>query len=323
MTDSKENTELRSNYHFGSLYVTYIPLNDLTQLLNDPGKLPKLREETSQPGCLDTFRSFLKMHASERLNAGIAFLQLELTILKAGYKKISDRDGVIHPTSWSGPDVQGIAELCDRYFRRLSTFEVMHESIRSGDVSVGQAFKTFSEFKDDPFLTNSNKASLLANVKGLIDEKPHELVDLKRSDAATYKSIKTLSDEYNAYLLKQRSEQPLARLWANERVFVKTSEELDKAKQKLDTMLSEKGVISSLRDSTASLERFGLRFENSDPVDMFKANLFLANNELVKGRLALGESFTDILSTESDVFGGSFGGGGGVGGVGGGGGGPL
>ena len=81
MSHTPLNSEsLRSKYHLGSLYLTYIPLNDLRHLLNDEGKVSQVKEVASQPATVDTLRTFLNQLPSGSMNDGIAFLQLDFCI---------------------------------------------------------------------------------------------------------------------------------------------------------------------------------------------------------------------------------------------------
>jgi hypothetical protein len=327
MTNLKQLAELRSKYPFGSLYVTYVPVNDLTHLLNDPARLPQLRETVTEPDALDTLSSFLNKEPFGDINEGIAFIQLDLNSFKAGYKKISDREGGIKEIAWSSSEVQVIGGFCDLYFNKQSIFRKVRESISLGRSTLPKAWKDIDKLKDDPFLSNAKVASLLGTFKVLVDRNLPDLETLKLRDASAYQSIKTLKTEYDKYLLKQRTEQPLETLLTNGLILAKRIEQLDQARTNLDTVLAEGKIMTCLKQTAAPFEKFGLRLETSDRWDMFEMNNHLTKAQLTKSGLKLGESSVrDILSDHFDGFGtggggGRFGGGGGGFGGGGGGGG--
>lgn len=314
MSKSKaKSPELRSRYQFGSLYVTYIPINDLTQLLNDSGKLSRFKSKASNPDAVDIFKNFLDNNPPGPINEGIAFIQLDLIHNKAGLKRISDRDGVIHTIAWSESDVQGIAELCDAYFNRLSQYEETHESIRSGQAPVIQAFRDISQLKEDPFLTNARVASLLGNFKVLIDNKPDELEALKSADLVTYDAINTIKTEYDAYLTKQRYEQPLAHLWSKEREILDSIEGINTVKLNIHTLLLEKGLRDDLENSASVFENLGFLsgLQGSNTEELLQVNQrlrFIPSKDRFKfdARTRL-----DFGSTTSKTSGGGFSGSGG------------
>src|SRR5215831_16708309 len=97
--------QLKAKYAYGSLYLTYIPLNDMTHLLNEEKKFAKLASKPGQQEALQVLKAFLDGKRERRMNEALAFVQLNLDSGKAGFKHISDRDGAISQIAWSETQV--------------------------------------------------------------------------------------------------------------------------------------------------------------------------------------------------------------------------
>jgi hypothetical protein len=274
MAKSKSKTqELCSRYQFGSLYVTYIPINDLTQLLNDAARCLRFKQLTSDPGAIDAFKTFLDKIPIGPINEGIAFVQLDLVKGQAGFKKISDRDGVIHNIAWSSKQVEGIAELCDAYFTRFSEYEAAYNLIQTGVVPLKDAWERVADLQGDPFVTNVRSADLLGNFKVLVDQKQTELKGLKLDDAATYGAIRKVTDEYDKYLKEQRHRKDLVDLWSKEKEIRKKLEGVNLARVHISELLDAKTTRRGLKDATVRFENLGfLNLNTSDATELFQVN---------------------------------------------------
>src|SRR6516165_5525716 len=107
--------EIKAKYAFGSIYLTYIPINDMINLLNDEQKFKSLSMKPP-PGekILTMFRAFLEKNREKNMSDAVAFLQLDLNFGKAGYKKLADKDGVIRAVAWTKDEVEAIAIFVDK-----------------------------------------------------------------------------------------------------------------------------------------------------------------------------------------------------------------
>ena len=273
--------------------------------------MPQIKQATSEPDSIDTLTGFLNSYAVEYLREGIAFLRLDLNNLKAGFKQISDLNAVIQELPWSAEEVQGIAELCDLYIKKLPKFDRVDESIRSGSASVSEAWKNISDLKEDPFLTPSRLAGLLGNFRGLVDEKPQEFDAMKLYDLETYESIKSVKSEYDKYLSSLVNEQASANLIRNQLIVIKSNEELQKT-------LAEGRALDCMKNSASFLEKFGLNFESLPESETFEITRRL-NSPLIKRRGSVRSNldFSSLTVEFPDSGIDGFGRGGGLGGEGG------
>lgn len=249
--------ELREKYQpFGSIFLTYTPLHDLTEVLNDPRRYEIINTIVSSPAIPSCFRTFLKTNGGMGMSDGIAFLQLDLNTRKAGFKKLMDRDGVIRTIAWSEDEVQGIAVLSDTFLNRLDVFEKVQAEVSSGKTTVAKAWKDVQDLERDPFITDERRASLLPELKGLIDRKPEELKRLQ--DEHLHEAIAKFSTEYDAYLRKQLTDKTLITLR-------RKNDELQIAWDKLGTTYSgfltelcEPETLVSLKDNAPAFGELGL-----------------------------------------------------------------
>jgi hypothetical protein len=250
MNDSGTSVDrLKTRYDFGSLYLTYIPLNDMTHLLNEPKKFEALAAKPPFQATLERFRGFLNDNRERQLNEALAFLQLELSTGKAGWKKISDRDGTIRRTNWSPSEVWGIAEFSDAFLGSHLVLEEKDASIASGTISVAQAWEDIKSLKKDPYIPTLRTVALDRDFRSMIEKKSAELDVLKAKNQPLYAAVHEFSTGYDrsvAALNRQKALEPLRLKGA----------ELSDAMEKFTTryegclaMLRTKKVRDSLKSS--------------------------------------------------------------------------
>jgi hypothetical protein len=244
---------LKAKYAYGSLYLTYIPLYDMTNLLNEEKKFAKLASESGQQGALQVLKAFLDGKRERQINEALAFVQLNLECGKAGYKRISDRDGAISPIPWSETEVWRIAIFSDAFLNRLLAFEEKQASISALEVSLGKAWEAVKDFAEDPYIPAIRTAELVRDFKFLVAERPGELESLQSVSRETHVAIQRFATAYDQYLA------PLARDATLELIRLKDVE-MSQAFQKVihgyenrPAMLRTKKVQNSLRKMRDSL----------------------------------------------------------------------
>jgi len=188
-----EEKKLTDRYPWSSIYISYIPLNDMTNALNSDDNFNKLVKLPPGEEVLRKFKGFLNQIKEQRMSEAVAFLQLNLVTGKAGYKKLSDRDGVIHVVPWEREEVEGIAEFSDRSLNRLLDYEKTHNAIASGvkEMTLTKAWKTSEGLIADPHIPPEKIAPLMKSVRQLIDQRPDEWKELKKQ--------KNLFDKINKF----------------------------------------------------------------------------------------------------------------------------
>jgi hypothetical protein len=189
--------ELKGVYTFGSIYLTYIPINDLTHLLNEERKYNQLVATWSKAEALQQLRTFLNDERQPNMNEAIAFIQLDLKTEEAGFKKISDRNGTITKISWTGTTVKEVGWFSDRFLKRLVDFEDKHSSLVAGLTTVDKAWTDLGTFREDPFIPTRRMVTLDRDFKSLIERKSDELQDLKSRDHVAYAAIQDFSTKYD------------------------------------------------------------------------------------------------------------------------------
>lgn len=261
--------DLKDKYFLGSIYLTYIPLNDMASLLNEKAKCAELAAETSAfPVIMDTFRTFLHAHRELRIHDAIAFVRLDLPTGKAGYKKISDRDGTIHQIAWSQPEVWAIARFSDFFLNRFLHFEKVLETMASGRLAIDDAWQSMTKLKADPYIPTARTIVLAHNFRSLVKKKRDVLAGLKSREPGLYDEIREFSLQYDRSMKTLRRKKALT-AYVTKRVELNASMRDFYARYKIDrSMMREKKVRDSLRNSYAPLlEKVGYSIGTKGPVD--------------------------------------------------------
>ncbi|HXU36447.1 MAG TPA: hypothetical protein VN937_08795 [Blastocatellia bacterium] len=136
--------QLRNKYPWGSIYLTYIPISDLTTILSNSSQFPEVSKKESEE-VVRILQKFLSTHQRPRQSEAIAFMEIDLNRIEAGFKWATDKDGVISKIPWDQKQVARVADLCDRFLngnlvvRQITSqstppkvIQITHEDIKPG-----------------------------------------------------------------------------------------------------------------------------------------------------------------------------------------------
>lgn len=208
MKDSTASPEpLRGVYPFGSIYLTYIPLNDMTNLLNEPKKFAQLASTAASGHALQILKTFLNDERQAHMNEALAFVQINLKTGKAGFKKISDRNGTISEMAWDKSTVREIGRFSDEFLKRLVECENVQTSIANGRATVRKAWEDLQSLTQDPFIPTLRTMRLGRDFKSLLESKREEFASLKFEKHSTYTAIQDFSTKYDSSLAALKQEE--------------------------------------------------------------------------------------------------------------------
>lgn len=198
MTDSTtEIDELKGVYTFGSIYLTYIPLNDITQLLNEDKKYEQLVAKASKADAFQELKTFLNSERELNMNEALAFVQLDLRTGEAGYKKISDRNGAITKIPWSESTVREVGSFSDRFLKRSTDFEKKRSALVAGRTTVPKAWSDLKSLREDPLIPTRRMVTLDREFRSFVEKQKNELINLRSGNPAIYTAIRDFSIQYD------------------------------------------------------------------------------------------------------------------------------
>jgi hypothetical protein len=195
-TSSAGTPQLKDKYAFGSLYLTYIPLNDIRHLLDEKEKVSTLTAKGHSGESLSTLKSFLDKQRGQPISEGVAFVQLDMETARAGYKLISDRDGSISTIAWSTEQVRNIAKFADDFLNSLHVFEEQRVTISSGSISIGDAYDVFERLNSNPYIPSVRTAGLVHDFRAFVAGRESDL-DALRQIPKKYNAIIDLVKRYD------------------------------------------------------------------------------------------------------------------------------
>jgi hypothetical protein len=190
-TESSQSVleQLKQKYPWGSIYVMYIPLNDMADVLDDDQRFREVAAKPPGPAALKVFKAFLDSTREKFISEAVVFLQLNLHLGKAGYKRLSDRRGEIQELAWTQNQFEGIAQYCDQSLNHFGEYAALKEKVSSGTVSLAKSWKELEKLSTNPYIPTSKMAPLAAEFGKLIDKRPDELKALKRNDRKLHDTI--------------------------------------------------------------------------------------------------------------------------------------
>lgn len=242
--DQRAISELKEKYTFGSIYLTNTLLNNYQQHLNDPSKIKPLESTSIGKEVLALFRGFLDGVAIERadLTRSTAFLQLDVNLGVAGFKRSSDRNGVITKLPWTERQVHMIARLSDLLSNGQLTIEAKLGAFNNGSQGLAEGWATIKQFREDPYIQTKSLSQYLLAFDDVASKKSNDLAILKATQTSTFKEI----EEFRNSLAKTR---PQIAISAN----VPTNLLSENAKTwGKSQLLVEKAVIDGLWKATNS-----------------------------------------------------------------------
>jgi hypothetical protein len=193
--------DLEGIYMWGSMYLTNDNLSDMRKVLNSAENYEKIFEKFPVVSAL---KKFLDSHKRLRLEEGLAFLQIDLQEMKAGYKKADDPDGNIHKQSWSASEVQQIAQFCHKFLNENQTLAGLRTSIRAGEIGVKECWLKLSSHFDNPYIAHSRILRSSEDFRLLIQKKPDEFKALQNEDPKLYAELHNFAGLYDSLPVIQR-----------------------------------------------------------------------------------------------------------------------
>jgi hypothetical protein len=189
--------KLKQKYPWGSIYLTYIPISDLTYLLNKQEKRDTI-SKLEGDNLVSTITSFLNAHRKPEMKQAIAFIEIDLNRVEAGFKRADDNDGVITKIPWDKAQVVQIAALCGKFLSGSLEAHEISMSIQSGDISLEEAWAAIGEIRDAPYIPYEKVVPLLEGMKTLITTRQHALSRLKESDKPLYEALIRFDKTFDA-----------------------------------------------------------------------------------------------------------------------------
>jgi hypothetical protein len=184
----KSLEELRKKYS-GSIHLTYIPLNDLKNLLNDKKRFDALCGHPPGKELLEKFRSFIEKLFPPTLDPGTApsFALVELRDLKLGAKFANDLDGAVKFYPWLETEVQAIACFVGRYLDGQIEFQNAYKSLNTAGIGLKTKFELVKAIEKNNYVSGVRYSELIQAFKGTYtNAKQVELKELERVDRDTY-----------------------------------------------------------------------------------------------------------------------------------------
>ena len=197
--------ELRANYNWGSIYLTYKSVFEFIDTLDGPRKAQISREHS--PYIVNIFSNFLKSSIGRKINEGIAILEIDLNIMKAGFLRSNEGAGTITQLSWNRTEVAQIAHLCDKLkkgaYRAQVVFSELNSPYALNAITLEQAINKVQEIQNDPYVSPQRSTVVFYGLRTFIEQKPEELSKLKQANPDLYASLTNFKSAFDTSLSNQ------------------------------------------------------------------------------------------------------------------------
>jgi len=188
--------QLQGKYPWEGIYLTYVPLSDMTQVLDVEGIVPRIVKKFSQGKYaegLDKLQCFLTGGDKGKL----LLLHIDLINWRAGFIKNGETQGVVTVKgSWDEDDVSQIAFWWDLYFNNNKKLLELRQAIQSRTISVEDAWKGVKESQEDPLILPVKSDLVSTDFWFLTRVKRDELTELKTKNELAYEEILAFKQGY-------------------------------------------------------------------------------------------------------------------------------
>lgn len=195
----RKAAELRANYNWGSIYLTYKSANEFINTLKSPSRNQIISEHGLHT--IQMLESFLKTHIGDKINNGIAFAEIDLNIMKAGFLRANQSSGGIQQLSWNPAEVTQIADLCDKlmkgFYRAQIVFDELNSPYAINAISLDKAVNKVQEVLKDPYVSQQQSTIVLYGLRTFIERKPEELGNLKQTNPYLYNSLSNFKTAFD------------------------------------------------------------------------------------------------------------------------------
>jgi hypothetical protein len=179
---------LEARYPSGAIYVTYISLNNMRIVLHDPARFPIIEQKypvlsrTRNTPVIEIYKGFLRTIREGSISQAVAFLWLDFRTGKAGFKRLSDYNGLLQDPGWTRDEVVTIAQVCDEFLTRFDAVESFGQSLKDRKAAAEQGWRVLVALRDDPHIPREQLAPLVSEYRALLDAKAPELAALQATD---------------------------------------------------------------------------------------------------------------------------------------------
>jgi hypothetical protein len=152
-TDQKKLDDLKKKYPWGSIYVTYISFINLNSILGDVTRsreLAKLYPNST----LNSLQNFVGRYRGKDAAESIAFIEIDLNRVEAGYKRADDPGGEISPIAWDKADLINIADLCDKHSAAMNNYKYVLNVIKSDTADLSGVLAKVGEIKNNILISS-------------------------------------------------------------------------------------------------------------------------------------------------------------------------
>lgn len=190
-------TDLKNRYPWGSVFVTYLSFINLSSVLQDRNKFLAIAQDCGrQPA--ETLLAFLTLHRRDRAGESVAFIEIDLNRVEAGYKGADDPGGEITQIPWSKEDVVNIAYLIDRQSKTIHQVAGLLKNIKDDASPIKLIYRSIQNLQSDPFLSSETEFIISKDFSKLLNFKESELKNLSISDPDDFNSIADFRKGFNS-----------------------------------------------------------------------------------------------------------------------------
>ncbi len=200
--DKKKLAQLKAKYPWGSIYLTYTCVINLDDLLKDTIRLKK----SNTPPLIETVSGPIRSLINENkkpIKQAIAFIEIDLNRIEAGYKMADDIRGEIHPIAWDTNQVIDIATFCDNQLNSINMVKSTLLYFQSQSALIDSAYIEFEKIKRDLYVSEEARFLVSMKFSQLISTKDYQLSEIKNNNPILFLDIQRFKSEFDEALLHQ------------------------------------------------------------------------------------------------------------------------
>lgn len=191
---------LKEKYTWGSIYITYISFINLRSILKDDQKLHYIQGQYTQSS-IATLQAFLSRYKSAGSSESIAFIEIDLNRIEAGYKSPNDIGGEITTIPWSKEDVVEIADLCDKQLTAFTYLNNTLSAINGDSIPLSIALFRVNKLKDSAYISTEAYYIVAKSFRALVSEKAALMPQYPINERAAFKRFEKEFDQNDLMIM--------------------------------------------------------------------------------------------------------------------------
>jgi len=192
---------LRKKYPWRSIYITNQSYVTLKSIISDPNRVRNF-EQKYGISVIPRLKSFILRYSQLDITESVAFIEINLNLLQAGFKIANDLGGEINTIAWDSAEVVNIAFLFDNEINATAQAVGVIKYIQNPFVSIDSAFFKLQQIKNNEYVASEAYYLASKSFRLCLSVNEKKYVHLKTENPKVYAAIEDFKATFDDRSIK-------------------------------------------------------------------------------------------------------------------------